>query len=523
MSLTKIGRYEIRGELGRGAMGIVYRAYDPNIGREVALKTIHLDLQDAEAVERFRREAKTAGILSHPNIVTIYDAGEDNGLFYIAMELVEGETLQEIMARGLLPVEQVISIVEQVAAALDYAHARKVVHRDIKPANIMLTEGQVKVTDFGLAKVTSSMATATKVVGTPSYMSPEQITSGTLDGRSDIFSLGAMVYEMLTGVRPFQGDNIPVVMFKVMREEPAPPVVVNPAIHRGLSYIVVKALAKEPARRYQNCRELLAHLQNYDALGAMEAPPAGGGAPADVPVPVPSSEPATPPESMKTTSPATKLRAEQWARRQWRAVSLAIAGVMLLVIGLVSYWQSGPSNGPGSVQPSELTATPAPAAPPPSSGEDGAAPGVGSGGTRPAGPPPAARPSQPAVRPSPPPSPAAGTLARETRSSPTGEPPGSPSPPPASRPRFVPPTSGLIGRVSVHTQPQGARIFVNDAETPYRTPVNFALAPGTYRLTLERSGYEGATQEIVVRQDQTVSVQLELKRGEGRRNLLPFR
>jgi len=513
MSLDKIGRYEIRGELGRGAMGIVYRAYDPNIGREVALKTIHLDLQDAEAVERFRREAKTAGILSHPNIVTIYDAGDDNGLFYIAMELVEGETLQEIMARGLLPVEQVISIVEQIAAGLDYAHARKVVHRDIKPANIMLTEGQVKVTDFGLAKVTSSMAASTKVVGTPSYMSPEQITSGSLDGRSDIFSLGAMAYEMLTGVRPFQGDNIPVVMFKVMREEPAPPVVVNPAIHPGLNYIVVKALAKEPAQRYQNCRELLADLGNYRTLEGTEAPPAGGVPPADIPVPVPSPGPATGSKSSKTASTAVILRAGRWGEGQRKAVGLGIAGIVFLILGVVLYWQSGPSNGPGSVAPPEQTATPGPAALPPSSGEGGAAPGVGSGGAQPASPPPAAQPS-------PSPRPAAGTPARETASSPTRTPPSPRSEP---RPRFVPPTSGLIGRVSVHTQPQGARILVNDAETPYRTPVNFALAPGTYRLTVERSGYEQATQEIVVRRDQTVSVQLELKRDEERRSLLPFR
>ena len=512
MSLTKIGRYEIRGELGRGAMGIVYRAYDPNIGREVALKTIHLDMQDAEAVERFRREAKTAGILSHPNIVMIYDAGEDNGLFYIAMELVEGETLQEIMARGLLPVEQVISIVEQIAAGLEYAHTRKVVHRDIKPANIMLTEGQVKVTDFGLAKVTSSMAASTKVVGTPSYMSPEQITSGSLDGRSDIFSLGAMAYEMLTGVRPFQGDNIPAVMFKVMREEPAPPAVLNPAIHPGLNYIVVKALAKEPAQRYQNCRELLADLGNYRTLEGTEAPPAGGVPPADIPVPVPSPGPATGSKSSKTASTAVILRAGRWGEGQRKAVGLGIAGIVFLILGVVLYWQSGPSTGPGSVAPPEQTVAPGPVAPP-SSGEGGAAPGVGSGGAQPASPPPAAQPS-------PSPRPAAGTPARETGSSPTRTPPSPRSEP---RPRFVPPTSGLIGRVSVHTQPQGARILVNDAETPYRTPVNFALAPGTYRLTVERSGYEQATQEIVVRQDQTVSVQLELKRDEERRSLLPFR
>jgi serine/threonine-protein kinase len=499
MGLEKIGRYEIRGELGRGAMGVVYRGYDPNIGREVAIKTIHLDLQDTEAVERFRREAKTAGILSHPNIVTIYDAGDDNGLFYIAMELIVGETLQALMARGPMPVEQVISVVRQVAAALEYAHGRNVIHRDIKPANIMLADGQAKVTDFGLAKVTSSMASATKVVGTPSYMSPEQITSGILDGRSDIFSLGAMTYEMLTGARPFRGENIPVVMFKVMREEPAPPAVVNPTVHPGLNYIVVKALAKDPALRYQNCRDLIAHLQNYEALGAMEAPPTGGMPPAEIPALVSAVGQATPSDAQKTVSAATTLPAGRGLRGQWKAVGLAIAGLALLIVGAVSYWQSSPSNAPESTVPPEQPVAPAPAAP-----------GVGSGGTQPAAQPP------PAPQPAPPRRPAAGTAR-------TGEPPANPAPPPASRPRFVPPTSGLIGRVSVHTQPQGARIFVNDAETPYRTPVNFSLAPGRYRVTVERNGYEQATQQIVVRQDQTASVQIELKQNGERRSLLPFR
>jgi hypothetical protein len=183
---------------------------------------------------------------------------------------------------------------------------------------------------------------------------------------------------------------------------------------------------------------------------------------------------------------------------------------VLLIVGALSYWQSGSGNGPGSAVPSEQPVAPG-----------SAAPGAGSGGTQPATAPPAAQPP-PFTQPAPPPRPAAGSQARQTPSG-TAEPPAVSTPPPAPRPRFVPLTSGLIGRVSVHTQPQGARIFVNDAETAYRTPVNFSLAPGTYRLTVERNGYEQATQEIVVRQDQTASVQLELKRDEGRRSLLPFR
>ncbi|MGH9784640.1 MAG: serine/threonine protein kinase, partial [Terriglobia bacterium] len=378
----------------------------------------------------------------------------------------------------------------------------------IKPANIMIADGQAKVTDFGLAKVTSSMASATKVVGTPSYMSPEQITSGILDGRSDIFSLGAMTFEMLTGVRPFLGDNIPVVMFKVMREEPAPPAVVNPAVHQGLNFIVVKALAKDPIRRYQNCRELIAHLGNYEALGGMEAPPTGGVPRAEIPALVDAPVSVAQEEARKTAGTAKTLQTGRGLRGQWKAAGLAIAGLALLIVGAVSYWQPSPGNVPEGAAPLEQPAAPGPAAP-----------GAGSGGTQPATPPPSAQPPR-APQPATPPRPAAGTRARDTATA--GGPPASPSAPPA-RPRFVPPTSGLIGRVSVHTEPQGARIFVNDAETPYRSPVNFSLAPGTYRVAVERNGYEQATQEIVVRQDQTVAVQLELKPNGERRSLLPFR
>ena len=176
MSLEKAGRYQITGELGHGAMGVVYRGFDPTIGRTVAIKTVLLDTGDPEMIRRFRREAQAAGILSHPNIVTIYDAGEDHGVFYIAMELVEGETLQQVMQSGPLPMEKVIPIVEQVGSALDHAHARQIIHRDIKPANIMLAGDSAKVMDFGVAKMSGVGLTSTgQVLGTPSYMSPELV------------------------------------------------------------------------------------------------------------------------------------------------------------------------------------------------------------------------------------------------------------------------------------------------------------------------------------------------------------
>src|SRR3989442_6250551 len=170
----RIGRYEITGELGRGAMGIVYKGFDPNIGRTVAIKTVLLSSDTEEMVKRFRREAQAAGVLSHPNIVTIYDAGEDQGVFYIAMEYVEGETLLDVIARGTVPLEQATTIIEQVGSALDHAHAREIIHRDIKPANIMLRDGVAKIMDFGVAKISSASMTATGLVmGTPAYLSPQ--------------------------------------------------------------------------------------------------------------------------------------------------------------------------------------------------------------------------------------------------------------------------------------------------------------------------------------------------------------
>src|ERR1022692_564034 len=189
----RIGRYEITAELGRGAMGVVYKGFDPNVGRTVAIKIVQLAGGDEELIMRFRREAQAAGVLNHPNIVTIYDADEDQGVFYIAMEYVEGETLDQIIRGGPIALDMVKSIIEDVGSALDLAHDKQIIHRDIKPANIMIAGGRAKIMDFGVARLASSTATATgTVIGTPSYMSPEAVKGQTLDGRADIFSLGVV-------------------------------------------------------------------------------------------------------------------------------------------------------------------------------------------------------------------------------------------------------------------------------------------------------------------------------------------
>jgi serine/threonine protein kinase len=274
-SVMKAGRYEIVGELGRGAMGVVYKATDPVIGRAVAVKTIRLSeegtgLSRPELLSRFQTEARAAGLLTHPNIVVVFDAGEEDGLYYITMELVEGKSLQALIDAGhAFPLPRVLRIMEQACSALHFAHERNVVHRDIKPANLMLTpDDTVKVTDFGTAKILQfgTVQQTAHVMGTPSYMSPEQVKGRAVDGRSDIFSLGVLLYEMITGEKPFPGQSITTVIYKIVNEEPVPPNQLNPSIHPGISAVVMRALSKEPETRYQTCREMLEALRNYRAL-----------------------------------------------------------------------------------------------------------------------------------------------------------------------------------------------------------------------------------------------------------------
>ena len=260
--MDQIGRYEILGELGRGAMGVVYRARDPKIGREVAIKTIRLtDQADESETERLRerlfREAQSAGRLSHPGIVTIYDIAEEAGLAYITMEFVDGETLQAMMDSGRADAPEFISdILRQTASALDYAHSKEIIHRDIKPANIMVTgDGTVKITDFGIARISSSKLTQTgTVMGTPSYMSPEQVRGDPTSGASDQFSLGVISYELLTDEKPFAGgDSLTAVMFKIVSGEVTPPSEISSGISRPLENAVLRALSKSGKDRFPSC------------------------------------------------------------------------------------------------------------------------------------------------------------------------------------------------------------------------------------------------------------------------------
>src|SRR6516162_7734651 len=272
MSEQTVGRYEIVGELGRGAMGVVYRAKDPTIGRTVALKTLRLDvhgLDTGEMVRRFQNEARAAGLLNHPNIVTIYDAGEQDGIFYIAMELIEGTTLHELLhEKHILAADEVVHLAHEICKGLDYAHSHGIVHRDVKPANIMITSrGAVKIMDFGIAKAGGSVTSTGQVLGTPNYMSPEQVKGRPLDGRSDLFSFGVILYEMLTGEKPFSGQNVTTIIYKIVNENPIAPRDLDVTIHPGLSNVVTKALAKSPDDRYQSGAELAQDLEDYKRLG----------------------------------------------------------------------------------------------------------------------------------------------------------------------------------------------------------------------------------------------------------------
>jgi serine/threonine protein kinase len=272
----RFGRYEILAELGRGAMGVVYKARDPKINRVVAVKTVSLVGQSPEEEreyrERFYREAEAAGRLSHPGIVTIFDVGEEpeTRAPYIVMEYVGGQSLDKLLlscGENKLPVATALQLTLELAEALDCAHGQGVVHRDLKPANILLTEdGHPKISDFGVAKLNLGNQTlAGRALGTPAFMSPEQLNGEAVDGRSDLFSLGVVLYTILTGYRPFQGNSAITISFKVVNRDPIPATLLDTELPQGLDYIIARAMAKDPAERYQRGMEIVFDIQELRA------------------------------------------------------------------------------------------------------------------------------------------------------------------------------------------------------------------------------------------------------------------
>jgi len=268
--MDKIGKYKILGVLGKGGMGIVYKALDPDIEREVAIKTIRFDnfqegTQKDDLMTRFIREARAAGKLSHPNIVTVYDVCREQDLTYIVMQFVEGQSLQALIDSGKrLSPPEIDALMKPVADALDYAHNSGIIHRDIKPANILIDKtNKPFLADFGVARMdASTMTQSGTAVGTLSYMSPEQIKGQTIDRRADIFALGIILYELLSGKMPFHGDNISTLVYKIVNEQPQRITEINKDIPVGYDLVVQKTLAKNPEGRYQNCRQLIAALES---------------------------------------------------------------------------------------------------------------------------------------------------------------------------------------------------------------------------------------------------------------------
>ncbi|MGE5325516.1 MAG: protein kinase domain-containing protein [Deltaproteobacteria bacterium] len=561
--LTKAGRYQIVSELGRGSMGVVYQGFDPLIGRTVAIKTMLIEgLSSTEFQEykaRFQREAQAAGILAHPNIVTVYDFGEDEGVLYLAMEFLQGDSLQDLVEKqNILPVETIIPIFEQVCSALDHAHKNNIVHRDIKPANIMiLNSGLVKVTDFGIAKIMSmGMTQAGQILGTPNYMSPEQVKGRTVDGRSDIFALGVILYELVTGEKPFGGQNITTVIYKIINENPIPPRELDSTIHQGLSFVISKALAKAPEERFQTCRELAEALKNYRTMGA-EPPPSATVVIKVPPIQAPPVE--LPAPSYQAPASAPTRQTAPPALKRTRAPEIEpLAGE----VGQVPLSRPAREQAPPAPAPQPAVRPPAFATvKPPAKGTSpvvwtllallligGAGGGayyflvMNKAGTNPAQSAPTQNtPNTSAETPS---SPAGGT---ETATQPgetqpgagqttaTGQPAGGAQPltptevatkPEAkssetsSRRETLAPAEGapkttpglLYGKLFVNSAPSGAQITVDGHSEPdWVTPRTIdELKGGDHRVTLSAQGYSSSAQTVTVDPGRTITVNLTL-------------
>ena len=521
--MQQVGRYQIVAELGRGAMGVVYQALDPAIGRTIAIKSIRLqDLTDTAERERLRerlvREAQSAGILSHPGIVTIYDIGEEEGMAYIFMEFVNGPPLEKMLARDHTPdKETLLSIFRQTAAALDYAHKKGIVHRDIKPANIMIHEdGTAKITDFGVAKIVSQQMTlAGAMMGTPSYMSPEQVQGGVISGRADQFSLAVIAYEALTGEKPFVAEYLPTLLFKIVREEPLLPQRLNPTLGPQVGSALHKALAKNAADRYENCTDFINALStacnatpgwmplprgaslNMPTVGSQD----GMGATiddvhqgdvhqgdvrrptADRPVP-----PSLPPlEVPPPFEPRARRESRNPSSHVIRNMLLSAVGVALLLIGIfLAIQKFSARQTPAPAPVAQSTPAPQEAIPPP--------------------------PDTPAP-----------AEAKEKKEQEEKKEEPAPAPEP-EKPKPVvikpaPPTEVAPRRTAeadfqVTASPAGATvIFDSDSSTRCKSPCNISLSAGRHTFVVQHPGYRDAHRIIEIPRDAGLIVDLARQMG----------
>ncbi|MCX7891572.1 MAG: protein kinase [Burkholderiales bacterium] len=435
--MHKLGRYEILGELGRGAMGVVYEARDPVIDRVLAIKTVDPQLS-GEALESFRerffREARSAGRLNHPCIVTIYDAGEADGVSFIAMELLRGPTLREALAGRALPVARAVDVAMQVAYGLAFAHEHGIVHRDVKPANIVLVgKRRVKIADFGIARLSAGGAgTARDVAGSPKYMSPEQIGGGEIDGRSDVFALGAVLYEMLAGRPPFRGDSVNAVMYAVLETDPPPPSTLNRRVPADLDAIVMRMLAKRREDRYESARALYRDLRRWQKAHGERA---GSRPSRERREEAPAASPQAGDDTIVLGAP------NGGALPAWRRAAIGAGAVAVLVAAMGAWWIAGresagraapevvaaqgaslPQPAPDAVPAAPMPATAAlpPAAPEPQAAAKAAPKPAPRPAPKPVAPPPVAAPAPAPVavaeppretaRPAPLPAPAKATI-----------------------------------------------------------------------------------------------------------------
>jgi serine/threonine-protein kinase len=547
--VDRIGRYKIVRELGRGAMGVVYHAIDPNIGRPVAIKTIQFSaVRKPEEQERLRerlfREARSAGMLSHPGIVTIYDVEQQGDLAYIAMEYVDGPTLDQVLSEPqALSQEQVFSVLGQTAVALDYAHLKGIVHRDIKPANIMIAaDGTAKITDFGIAKITASenLTMTGSIVGTPHYMSPEQVQGKQVDGRSDQFSLAVIAYEMLTGEKPYTGEHLTTVVYKIVAEEPVSPRRLNPGLSSAIEVSLSKALSKKPEARYRNCQEFIAALESAGAASKGWKPLPRGGSlneptMVDAPVNAPGDarRPAVvlpPPRRVRAGESTTTAEIGKKRRSGFVPflVGIVLVAGLLAAVGRLITWKTyvtpaGPANEskedqpksqppPAAIAPSPDAITPPPdatapqasaeAKPSPLGAITGAVTGAGTGagtGTSPATPPVTSPEQRAAVTP---PSPVVKLPPAEPQPNPrpskeTTKDSAKDAEPAARHPPVR--NAAAPQDILVTSSPGGATATLDgNPAAACTTPCSLSAAPGNHTIAVTMVGYQIEHRYVVV-------------------------
>jgi serine/threonine-protein kinase len=518
--MDRIGRYKIVRELGRGAMGVVYHAIDPNIGRPVAIKTIHFgDHRRPEEIERMRerlfREARSAGMLSHPGIVTIYDVEQQGELAYIAMEYVDGPTLDQMLSEPApLDAERMFSILGQTAVALDYAHSKGIVHRDIKPANIMLSaDGTAKIADFGIAKIAAAenLTMTGSIVGTPHYMSPEQVQGQAVDGRSDQFSLAVIGYEMLTGEKPYAGEHLTTVVYKIVAEEPVPPHRLNPSLSTAIENALRKGLSKKPDARYRNCQEFAESLEKAcSATKGWKPVPRGGllNAPTMVdvraPVIVPPPPVVLPPPRHKgraepTATSTTEVRRKSGFPAYLLAV-LLVAGLLVLIGSQLSPWHlpgSQPAGGGEHPSAAPKVEPPVVAIPPVTLPATTPADAKPSPVGQPANPEPEAA-KLPAAEPLKPPAPELAKPTTEEAAKPAPAEPAREAPKPEHRPA-TPVRASVPQELTVITSPAGATATLDgNSSMTCSTPCTLRAAAGRHTLAYTKSGYYIERREFTV-------------------------